>query len=416
LYRRKGDFEQALADVDKAIRMRDEDYYQFILRGNINLWRKEYEEATRDYAAAIRQNPLSAIAYSRRGETYNLLYEYQLAREDFNRAIEINPLMSFEYKDRARSSFCLHDYQAALDDLKTALELHPSDTSTLVWIPPALVAECPDESFRKGFLHLADTAIEKSNDPTRTRHYRIRVYLALNELDKARSDFAALPTPDNTQHLDYYQHALLCLVMGDSAKYRESCQAMLDALAETEDPIAANFVAWTCSLATDAVDDFQRAIALVSAAADARQESGPILYSIGGVGANLRRAGLAGSGINARQELDQIVMGAILHRAGRHEEAIQRLTELERQFESPDRQAESSAAYTAYFLAMACQKTGSEEQARVFLNKANQWTDEVLADKEKPGAWGLRATLEILRKEAEALVGTDDQESADNDQ
>ncbi len=50
---------------------------------------------------------------------------------------------------------------------------------------------------------------------------------------------------------------------------------------------------------------------------------------------------------------------------------------------------------------MVHKKVGNEEKAREYLEKANQATRESLADKENPPVWNRRATLELLRKEAE---------------
>ena len=177
-------------------------------------------------------------------------------------------------------------------------------------------------------------------------------------------------------------------MLDEAAKYRDACAAMVGKFGETDDPMAANFAAWTCALAPDAVDDYEPVLALATKAVEAQPDSDQFLNTL----------------------------GAILYRAGRHDEAIERLTELDRRRETADGDVQSSPAYTWYFLAMAHQKAGNAEQAREYLNKANQSTDEVLADEENPPAWNRRATLELLRKEAEALLGTDVEESADSNQ
>ena len=97
-------------------------------------------------------------------------------------------------------------------------------------------------------------------------------------------------------------------------------------------------------------------------------------------------------------------MGAVLYRAGRHEEAIEWLTELDRPLGNSDTEAISSAAYIWYFLAMVHQRAGNETQARQYLNKANQWSEEVLDDELNPPAWNRRATLELLRNQTESLL------------
>ena len=95
---------------------------------------------------------------------------------------------------------------------------------------------------------------------------------------------------------------------------------------------------------------------------------------------------LAEKAVNAQPDSDQFLntLGAVLYRAGRHEDAIERLAELDRRRETADGTAESSPAYTWYFLAMAHKKAGNDEQAQEYLKKATKRTDEVLADKENP--------------------------------
>ena len=59
---------------------------------------------------------------------------------------------------------------------------------------------------------------------------------------------------------------------------------------------------------------------------------------------------------------------------------------------------------------MAHQEAGNAEQAREYLNKANPWTDEVLADEENPppcnrrAPWNRRATLELLSELASCRI------------
>ena len=62
------------------------------------------------------------------------------------------------------------------------------------------------------------------------RAARCVAYLSLDQLDKAREDVAALLASDTKRPHDYYCCNVLCLALEDQALYRESCQAMLDAL------------------------------------------------------------------------------------------------------------------------------------------------------------------------------------------
>jgi hypothetical protein len=65
---------------------------------------------------------------------------------------------------------------------------------------------------------------------------------------------------------------------------------------------------------------------------------------------------------------------------------------------------------------MAHQEAGNAEQAQEHLNRANVWTDGALADEKQPPRWERRATFELLREEAESLLGNDDAKAAESDQ
>ena len=314
--------------------------------------------------------------------------KHEEALRDYDARIERYPGDSYAHKRRAASYFYLNRYEEALADLAKSLELTPKDASALFWIPPALVAKCPDTSFIAGLLALAETAVKNSPDPENARSARVALYLGVSEFGKARADLAERLELDDQRFSDHYQHALLCLAENDLADYRESCQAMLRILADTEDPDSAHFTAWTCALAPSTLEKYDEPIAMATRALAADPQS----------------------------EGYQNTLGAVLYRAGRHEEALRQLTELSKRRDNLGRDSESSPAYTWYFLAMAHHTVGDAEQAQEYLTKANQWTDEVLADEESPPAWNRRATLELLRNEAETLLKTEDQKPTEDDQ
>ena len=320
--------------------------------------------------------------YDTLASAYYGLKDFEKALDAINKCMERRPQLWTNHKRRGAILFGLHRYAEALDDLRESLKLRPADTSTLIWIPPSLVARCPDESFREGLLKLADSAVEK-NPGARGR--RSQLCLGLGIWDKARADLEERTSSDAPGHYDYYQYALVCLAQNDLPKYRELCARMVQQYAQTDDASAANFVAWTCALHPAAIDDFEPAIELAKAAVEKDGE-------------NVQFQG---------------TLGAILYRAARHEEARDRLSALAKQLEEPDSKADSSPAYCWYFLAMAHKAAGQDQEAREYLAKANAWTDKVLADEENPPPWNRRETLKLLREEAEGLIEGANQETGE---
>jgi tetratricopeptide (TPR) repeat protein len=250
------------------------------------------------------------------------------------------------------------------------------------------VARCPDESFREGLLELASKAVDTSSNPADALQARSALHLGLRNWKKGQADLEKAIESETANHYVHYQRALLCLVLNEMSKYRGACATLVGKFGETDDPMAANFVAWTCALAPDAVDAYEPVIACATKAVEAQPESDQLLNTL----------------------------GAILYRAGRRDEAIRRLTELDQRRETKDGAVQSSPAYTWYFLAMAHHEAGHAERTREYMKKANQWTDKALAEEDNPAPWNRRATLEIFRKEAKTLLGSDAKEAAKNGQ
>jgi tetratricopeptide (TPR) repeat protein len=108
-----------------------------------------------------------------------------------------------------------------------------------------------------------------------------------------------------------------------------------------------------------------------------------------------------------------VIHGAVLHRLGRHKEAVARLNEALQNRRptrvvnpvGPDDRVEPASPALAWlFLAMAHHHLGDKDEARTWLDKAAAWIES--PSKEKPHWWGWeqRLELQILRTEAEGLI------------
>src|SRR5262249_39756063 len=106
-------------------------------------------------------------------------------------------------------------------------------------------------------------------------------------------------------------------------------------------------------------------------------------------------------------------LGAVLYRAGRTEEAITKLDE------AGVLHGAGGNATSWLFLALAHQKLGHIEEAQLWLEKASDWLDKAsrgdLKDRTvgTPLNWADQIALELLRREAEALIlGKQDKNNA----
>jgi len=311
-------------------------------RGYTHLDNREFDRALADLNEAIRLNLEDDRAYSGRGLAYAGKGDSRQAMRDCDHAIQLRPDDGWDYWMRGRAYEELGNLDEAVASQEESLRVQPDGTGALC----ALVS----------------------------------IHLDRSEFDEAMVVLGeAIRLKPNRGNCWYYQ-ALARLGADDLDGYRSDCTGILEHFGQTEDPVAAEWAAWTCVLAPDAVADFSGPVALAEKAVQSDPKSSRYLKAL----------------------------GSILYRAGRYEEAIQRLTESDRLVQDPDPESGSSHAYTWFFLAMAHHKLGHDAEAKQWLDKAVGWLDNVMRRHDDgTGArlsWNRRLTLKLLRQEAEALV------------
>ncbi|MGD9713351.1 MAG: hypothetical protein AB7V46_14965, partial [Thermomicrobiales bacterium] len=323
----------------------------------------------------------------------------------FDAAIEQNSNHWYWYKLRAVTHFHLGHLEDALADIRTAVDKNPADGSNFYWMPPDLVAACPDQSFRDGVLELADATVAE-HDSAYVRIGRASLLeafgedvLAETDLDKAielepenydwrtwrisffseRERWSELGTELATvielkpeQHYRYYQLALVALIEEHESEYQQACLQMLETFEDSDEPMETQFTAWTCALAPNAVDDYAVPLTLAESAVEAEPENQQYLNTL----------------------------GAIQLRAGQYEEA---LTTFDQTIAVAGNE-NTSSAYDYYFRALAEQALDRPDDARLSLVKANELAAEELENEDNPPPWNRKLTLELLRSEAEELI------------
>jgi WD40 repeat protein/serine/threonine protein kinase len=207
------------------------------------------------------------------------------------------------------------------------------------------------------------------------------VYLNLHQYDKALGDLNKASELSPKQVLLQYWLALARLGAGDLAGYRSACAAMLGRFGQSKNSVDAHWVAWSAVLAPAAVKDFNQAVRLAETAVHG----------------------------DPQNYMCHLTHAAALYRAGRLGEAIKKLNEIA----ANTTPFLYSPAYTWFFLAMANQRSGHPEEARQWLDKATKWMEQETNNKDLP--WNRRLTLQLLRREAEALLGTTDEKTHHED-
>ena len=157
---------------------------------------------------------------------------------------------------------------------------------------------------------------------------------------------------------------------------------MLDRIAPNAKPIDAYWIVWTCALRPGSTTEPAQTVRLAEKVA-----------------------------ADALPGFDSITaLGASLYRARRFKEAAGRLREAVAAHQSGKTVHRQPIAYTWFFLAMAEHRLGRSEEARKCLDLA---ADSVAKRGGKEGLdelgeetipWNRRLTLQILRREAEAVL------------
>jgi serine/threonine protein kinase/Tfp pilus assembly protein PilF len=234
-----------------------------------------------------------------------------------------------------------------------------------------------DAAFRRSLAVLDKLVIDfPAADAYRSR--RGGVHAELGQWDAAAADFAraAELKPDSPQA--WYFTALARLGAGDTKGYRAACADTLDRFGQTDDPTTALWVTWGCVVAPDAVADPAPLVPL----AEKSLATAPANHDF------------------------LTVHGAALYRAGRYKEAAERLGEAAAYRPGPG--SRLPVVYSWYFLAMAQHRLGQVDEARRWLEKAVRWVEgrekEGDAASKLPMFWNRRLTLQLLRREAEALI------------
>jgi tetratricopeptide (TPR) repeat protein len=277
---------------------------------------------------------------------------------------------------RAREYLAQNRPEKALAEAARAVELGQKDLAARQW--HAVICW----RLKKWDAVLRDYNVLVELQPGNAWFLEMRAHLLARggQWAEAAADFQRLttmPLQGVRSWRAWWHRALAVLAAAKTAEYRGACAAMLEHFRDTDDPEAASFTAWCCALAPDAGTDFALPVRL----ADRALSRGPevALYHQGA--------------------------GAIRYRAGQFPEALNQLQTAE---ERPDPQNRSSIAYVWYFRAMIDFRLGQKAEAARWLQKANAQAEQELPgidQDQQPGMWVLKVTLQLLRAEAEKLLG-----------
>ncbi len=128
---RLGDMKGANADFSKAIKLNQESFNQsFYYRGFANYYLENYEKSILDFTKALELG-LDEFAHEDvfylMGSSKYIIGDFAASISDFSKVIELNPKAAFAYTQRGKNHELLGNIKSALYDYKKALLIEPKN-------------------------------------------------------------------------------------------------------------------------------------------------------------------------------------------------------------------------------------------------------------------------------------------------
>jgi len=123
----KGEFTEALMNLNKAIDIDPNYAAAYFLRGNIKDNFDDRHGAMKDYNMALEKNPKFTDAFFARGNVKMKLQDYYGAIADFTSCISLNENNIEAYFNRGKAKQFLQAYEDAINDCSKIIQLHPKN-------------------------------------------------------------------------------------------------------------------------------------------------------------------------------------------------------------------------------------------------------------------------------------------------
>jgi Na+/H+ antiporter NhaD/arsenite permease-like protein/Tfp pilus assembly protein PilF len=219
-YRATGDFDHAIADLDKALQRNPKSALALIKRASIYQKKGDLDRAITDYNAALAAQPKSAAAFYGRGEAYRAKNDFDRAITDYSTALRLDKNSAAAYSGRARAYRAKGELDKALSDFDKAAHLDPKSAALYIERGAAYQAKnnldqavadfgqaiALDPEFAEAFLNRANAYRGKHDLENARQDYEAALKLdprlapakeALNEMKRLNTES---PTPPSSSH------------------------------------------------------------------------------------------------------------------------------------------------------------------------------------------------------------------------
>src|SRR5208337_123894 len=123
-------------------------------------------------------------------------------------------------------------------------------------------ADCEASGDWASAIQHLDSLVKAKPEDWMLLKLRGQAYAELGQWDKAIADFAKATELDAGNRSSWTSLAKAKLAAGDVDGYRQACTSLLGRFGQTNNPTDASDIAWTCTLAPDAVADWKAVVRL----------------------------------------------------------------------------------------------------------------------------------------------------------
>lgn len=124
---KKGEYQAARLDLNKAIEISPQNAPLFALRGIVYAGLERHERAIQEYNQAIQIDPKNVTFYNLRGEAYIKAQLYQLAVLNYSQVLQLDPKSSQAYIKRGWAYRALKYGDKSIADFNQAVTINPQN-------------------------------------------------------------------------------------------------------------------------------------------------------------------------------------------------------------------------------------------------------------------------------------------------
>ncbi|MBA3515573.1 MAG: tetratricopeptide repeat protein [Pyrinomonadaceae bacterium] len=177
----KGDYENAIADFDKALESNPDLGLSYLYRGKARQAKGDLDGAIEDYERAFRVDSRIVKVAADIAEIYRVRGSFRLEKleldeaiNDFDKAIRLRPHQADSYFQRGRAHLIDGDYAAAVSDFDHCVELEPMHARAYLSRGVA--------QMHRGYEREAREDFEKCRELRREPDFMLQMYILETEL------------------------------------------------------------------------------------------------------------------------------------------------------------------------------------------------------------------------------------------